>query len=170
MMVVMDGKQKMRMIPIRVLAVCLAAAGLTACAPTAPTRQAPQDAAVQCQVPTTGETLIGNWLSVASERGVAGAVRTLYTLNPDGTMVYVQQIKRPNSPSQGLHESGCWQRQGATLVLRTVLSNGSPVNLDDPIYTNHYEVVRADASGLRMRDGARLIDARRMSPGYRLPF
>lgn len=160
----------MRMIPIRVLGVCLAAAGLVACAPTAPVRQAQQDANVQCQAPTTGEALIGNWLSVASERGVAGAVRTLYTLNPDGTMVYVQQIKRPKSPSQGLHESGCWHREGSALVLRTVLSNGSAVNLDDPIYTNRYEVVRADASALRMRDGARLIDARRMSPGYRLPF
>ncbi|MER1968751.1 hypothetical protein [Castellaniella sp. GW247-6E4] len=159
----------MRLIPIRILGICLAAAGLAACAPTGPARKA-EPAVPQCQAAAAGDAMVGNWLSVASQRGVAGALRTLYTLNPDGTMVYVQQIKRPRAPSQGLHESGCWHREGTALVLRTILSNGSPVNLDDPIYTNRYEVQRADATTLRMQGVDGTVDARRMSPGYRLPF
>uniref|UniRef100_UPI00333E7C1B hypothetical protein n=1 Tax=Castellaniella defragrans TaxID=75697 RepID=UPI00333E7C1B len=163
----------MRVFPIRFLGTCLTAAALAACAPTAPNvpvRKAEQPVDVQCQAAAVGDALVGNWLNVASQQGVAGAIRTLYTLNPDGTMTYVQQIKRLRMPSQGLHESGCWYRDGKTLILRTVLSNGSPVNLDDPIYTNRYAILRADADNLRMRGIDGVIDARRMAPGYRLPF
>jgi len=162
------GDQDMRLIRFRILGACLAAAALAACAPTGSVRQ--QQTAPQCRPAAAGEAVVGNWLSVASQRGVAGAIRTLYTLNSDGTMVYVQQIKRPRTPSQGLHESGCWQREGQTLVLRTVLSNGSPVNLDDPIYTNRYEILDVDPARLRLRGAEGLVDVRRMSAGYRLPF
>lgn len=164
----MDRQLDTRQTPIRILGVCLAATVLAACAPTSPVRQQPD--VPQCQAAAPGEAMVGNWLSVSSQRGLAGALRTLYTLNADGSMVYVQQIKRPRTPSQGLHESGCWHRDGQTLVLRTILSNGSPVNLDDPIYTNRYDILRVDTTNLRMRGAEGLIDAKRMSPGYRLPF
>ncbi len=120
----------------------------------------------------TGDPLVGNWLSVSAQKGVAGALRTLYTLNSDGTMSYVEQIKRPRAPSQGLYEAGCWSREGQSLVLRTLESNGSPVNLDDPIYTNRYRVDRVNATEPRLssRAGTVTVKARRMSPGYRLPF
>lgn len=113
---------------------------------------------------------MGNWLSVSSERGVAGALRTLYTLHTDGTMDYVEQIKRPRTPSQGLHETGCWSHEGQTLVLRTLQSNSVPVNLNDPIYTNRYQVRQVTANELRLSGSNGAVRARRMSPGYRLPF
>jgi hypothetical protein len=95
----------------------------------------------------------------------------LYTLNADGVMAYTEQLKRGKNPSQGLDEGGCWRHDKQTLVLKTLESNGAPVNLDDPIYTNRYTVVSAGANALTLKaaDGA-TITARRMSPGYRLPF
>lgn len=162
----------MRLIRLSMAAIGAAALGaLTACAPTKPAVQP----AVQAPVPTcapaaAGDKLVGNWLSVTSQKGVAGALRTLYTLNPDGTMSYVEQIKRPRAPSQGLEESGCWSHEDGTLVMRTLESNGSRVNLKDPIYTNRYRVVRVDAVELRLLGANGAVRARRMSPGYRLPF
>lgn len=143
-------------------------AGCTSPAPTpVPTAAATLPA---CQAVHSDEVLIGNWLSVSNQKGVAGTLRTLYTLNADGTMVYVEQVKRPGKPSQGLHESGCWRRDGAQLVLQTLLSNGSPVDASDPIYVNRYQVQQAGAAELSMRGDAGAVRARRMSPGYRLPF
>lgn len=144
---------------------------LAACAPTTPpprvqaTAQPPS-----CVAAAPGDSLAGNWLSVSSEKGVAGALRTLYTLNPDGTMNYVEQIKRPRTPSQGLYETGCWSHEGQTLVLRTLRSNGVLVNLSDPIYTNRYRVQQVTTTELRMSGPNGAVRARRMSPGYRLPF
>lgn len=146
--------------------------GLSACAPTRPP-VAPAPAAVAapaCAPVPTGEKLVGNWLSVTAQKGVAGSLRTLYTLNPDGTMNYVEQIKRPRTPSQGLEESGCWSHEGGQLVLRTLESNGVQVNLKDPIYTNRYRIIRVDAAELRFQGANGQVRARRMSPGYRLPF
>ncbi|MFT0533232.1 hypothetical protein ACMHYJ_10465 [Castellaniella hirudinis] len=145
---------------------------LAACAPIAP---APPPAAAEavppaCTPAAPGEALVGNWLSVAAQQGVAGSVRTLFTLSSDGTMSYVEQVKRPRTPSQGLEESGCWSRQGDALVLRTLQSNGLPVSLDDPIYTNRYRVVRVDAASLRLQGPQGQVKAKRMAPGYRLPF
>lgn len=54
--------------------------------------------------------------------------------------------------------------------MRTLESNGSRVNLKDPIYTNRYRVVRVDAVELRLLGANGAVRARRMSPGYRLPF
>ncbi|WP_322995615.1 hypothetical protein [Castellaniella sp.] len=145
---------------------------LAACAPLQPASS--PDATAQtppaCVPAAAGDALVGNWLSVSTQKGVAGSVRTLYTLNPDGTMSYVEQVKRPRTPSQGLEESGCWSRQGADLLLRTLQSNGLPVSLDDPIYTNRYRVDRADANALRLQGPQGRVQAKRMSPGYRLPF
>ncbi|MBV2180437.1 hypothetical protein [Castellaniella sp. MT123] len=162
----------MRFIRLSMAAVGAAVLGsLAACAPTKPAvAPAVSIATPTCAPAATGDRLVGNWLSVTSQKGVAGALRTLYTLNPDGTMSYVEQIKRPRAPSQGLEESGCWSREGETLVLRTLESNGSRVNLNDPIYTNRYRVVRADATELRLLGTNGTVRARRMSPGYRLPF
>lgn len=151
------------------MAVCATAFWLTAC--TTPPK-APEQAAQlpACEAVGGDEVLVGNWLSVDSRKGVAGSLRTLYTLNPDGTMAYVEQLKRPGKPSQGLHESGCWQRDGDDLVLHTRASNGVPVDVADPIYTNRYRVDRVGATDLRMQGPQGAVRARRMSPGYRLPF
>jgi len=159
-------------IRIHVGVACAALLALAACAPIKP---APAPAAAPpvppaCTAAAAGDPLVGNWLSVGSQKGVAGALRTLYTLNADGTMNYVEQIKRPKAPSQGLYESGCWAHDGQTLILRTLESNGSPVNLDDPIYTNRHRVVRVNATELQLSGPDGAVKARRMSPGYRLPF
>jgi len=153
------------------MAAAVAAGVLAGCASTRPAATAEAQARPPaCTAAAAGDALVGNWLSVTAQKGVAGSLRTLYTLNPDGTMSYVEQVKRPRTPSQGLEESGCWTRDGDTLVLRTLESNGVPVNLDDPIYSNRYRIIRADASELRLQGEQGSIRARRMSPGYRLPF
>ncbi len=150
----------------------LAGALVAGCAaPSAPPPPPPVKAPPSCQAAAGGDALIGNWLSVRKQQGVAGELRTLFTLNPDGTMSYTEQLKRGKKPSQGLSETGCWKRDGQTLVLQTLLSNGEPVNLDDPIYTNRYAIVKTGGQEFSLRDdeGA-AIRAKRMSPGYRLPF
>ncbi len=134
--------------------------------PVAPVAQAPS-----CQAAAGNDTVVGNWLSVRREKGVRGELRTLFTLNPNGTMAYTEQLKRGKQPSQGLDETGCWHHDQGALVMRTLESNGAQVNLQDPIYTNTYTVISASADRLTLQssDGTR-INARRMSPGYRLPF
>jgi len=124
-----------------------------------------------CQAAAQGEALVGNWLSVRSQKGVSGELRTLFTLNADGTMAYSEQLKRGKHPSQGLSETGCWQRTQQTLTLRTLASNGAAVILDDPIYTNHYTIVSVSDKALSLTEAdGTALHARRMSPGYRLPF
>lgn len=136
---------------------------------------APKDkqaqAPVACTPVSEAESLLGNWLAVRSQKGVVGELRTLFTLQADGTMAYTEQLKRKGKPSQGLSETGCWYRQGQDLVLQTQESNGVLVELNDPIYTNRYAVISAKPDMLRLTtpEGVK-ITARRMSPGYRLPF
>ncbi len=86
-------------------------------------------------------------------------------------MSYTEQLSRPGKLPQGLSETGCWYRDGQAVVLRTVESNGSPVDLDDPIYVNRYAVTQESGNRVRLQssDGVRL-DARRMPPDYRLPW
>lgn len=117
------------------------------------------------------DAVLGNWLAVRSQKGVAGELRTLFTLQPDGSMAYTEQLKRPGQPSQGLSETGCWYRDGQDLVLQTQESHGLPVDLADPIYTNRYQVISVDDAMLRLvtPEGVQ-IHAKPMSPGYRLPF
>jgi len=124
-----------------------------------------------CTAAQPGDGLVGNWLAVRKQKGVAGELRTLFTLNADGTMAYAEQLKRPNRAPQGLSETGCWYRDGQSLVLRTYESNGLPVEFDDPIYINRYNIVDSSSKQLRLvtPDGA-TITAGQMSPGYRLPF
>src|SRR5690606_37462553 len=94
-----------------------------------------------CQAAAHGDTLVGNWLSVRKQKGVVGELHSLLTLHADGCMDYTEQLKRGNKPSQGLSETGCWQHKQQTLLVRTLHSNGVPVNLDDPIYINQYTIV-----------------------------
>jgi hypothetical protein len=159
---------------------CAAGAGLAVatvlagCATQAPAPQAAAPAEPQapaCQAAAAQDGIVGNWLSVRREKGVRGELRTLFTLNADGTMAYTEQLKRGKQPSQGLDETGCWSRKDNGLVLRTLESNGAQVALDDPIYTNTYTVVSSSPEKLTLKapDGA-VLNARRMSPGYRLPF
>ncbi|HUG58381.1 MAG TPA: hypothetical protein VL002_09125 [Candidimonas sp.] len=134
--------------------------------PPPPVKEAPK-----CQVAAPGDALVGNWLSVRKQKGVAGELRTLFTLHPDGTMAYTEQLKRGKNPSQGIDEAGCWKRDQQTLVLQTLLSNGAPIEASDPIYTNRYAIVSASGQVLNLKaPGGTAIKAKRMSPGYRLPF
>ena len=154
------------------LVVAVSLAGCVALAPAPGT--APDDAAAQmpsCKPAASNDPLVGNWLSVRKQKGVAGELRTLLTLHADGTMAYSEQLKRGKQPSQGLAEEGCWVHDQKTLTIRTLQSNGMPVNLDDPIYTNQYTIVSSAGQTLSLRDASGAsISAKRMSPGYRLPF
>src|SRR5690606_654716 len=86
---VMEGNQAMYRIRIHAWAACAAVlVTLAACAPIKPAQPPaePATARPSCVAAVAGDPLVGNWLSVSSQKGVAGALRTLYTLNPDGTM------------------------------------------------------------------------------------
>lgn len=154
-----------------VIAMAFAAALLAACAGPQPERKPEPPTGTECRAATAGDSLVGNWLSVRRQAGVTGELRTLFVFNADGTMRYGEQLARPRKAPQGLDETGCWHREGKTVVLRTVESNGSPVDLQDPIYVNRYQVTRegGDRIQLRAPDGAQL-DAKRMPPDYRLPL
>lgn len=145
---------------------------LASCAlPPTDTPDAREQTRPACSPSEAADGLIGNWLVVRTQKGVAGELRTLFTLNPDGSMAYTEQLKRPGSPSQGLSETGCWHREDQTLVMRTYESNGLPVDLDDPIYINRYPIVAADEKMLRLSTPEGVtITAGRVSAGYRLPF
>lgn len=157
----------MRLTKLIIASSCFVA--LVACAPIS--NQASQiTQTLQCTPVQPNDPLVGNWLSVNSQKGVAGALRTLYTLNADGTMTFNQQIKRNQNPSQGIYESGCWSRNGEILVLRTGESNGLPVNLEDPIYTDKFKIIGLNSTELKLQGDTGSLEAKRMSPGYRLPF
>ena len=124
-----------------------------------------------CQPAAAGDQLAGNWLSKHRQKGVVGELRTLFTLQTDGTMAYTEQVKRPNKPSQGLSESGCWSRKGNDLMISTQESNGVSTEPGDPIYQNHYNIVSLTARNLVLRDqSGTTYRLTKMSPGYRLPF
>ena len=154
------------------LSICVVGLVAGCAAPVPPAKPDSQAQALPACTPVAeAETLLGNWLVVRSQKGVAGELRTLFTLQADGSMAYTEQLKRPGQPSQGLSETGCWYREGQELVMRTQESNGLPVDLDDPIYTNRYSIISADEKMLRMTtpEGVN-VSAKKMSPGYRLPF
>ncbi|MBB5215845.1 hypothetical protein [Parapusillimonas granuli] len=153
-------------------AVCAAAllAACTAPSPAPRVETKPKEPPA-CVPAAANEKVAGNWLSVRTQKGVTGELRTLITLNPDGTMAYTELLKRGKHPSQGLYEAGCWKREQQTLTLQTLTSNGSPVEFDDPIYTNRYTIVSSTDKTLDLRSSEGvLLKGRRMSPGYRLPF
>lgn len=124
-----------------------------------------------CQPADATDQLVGNWLSKRQEEGVAGELRTLFTLQASGQMAYTEQLKRPNQPSQGLAEAGCWWREGDVLVLETRESNGLEVDTSDPIFTNRFTVIRLEAEKLLLSNpmGSN-YELTRTSQGYRLPF
>lgn len=124
-----------------------------------------------CEPAAADDTLIGNWLNKRTQKGVAGELRTLFTLQADGRMLYTEQLKRPRQPSQGLSESGCWWRDGDQLVLKTLESNGLAVDDSDPIYTNAYGISHQSDEKLKLRSSEGVsYETERTSPGYRLPF
>ncbi|NLC37613.1 MAG: hypothetical protein GX772_14470 [Alcaligenaceae bacterium] len=155
--------------PVLLAMAALAALMLAGCA--APRQEAAEPVDTRCTAAAAGDALTGSWLSVRKQAGVAGELRTHIVLYEDGTMSYGEQLSRRGKAPQGLAETGCWQREGHALVLRTIESNGSPVDLHDPIYINRYQITReaGDRLGLQSSDGVRL-DARRMPPDYRLPW
>lgn len=151
------------------LAVALAVvAGLAACA--VPQKSPPQDDLTTCRAAAPGDALVGTWLSIRKERGIAGELQTLFVLNADGTMAYAERLKRGRQPSQGLSEAGCWQREGSALKLRTLESNGSPVDPRDPIYVNTYQIERSSGTNLVVQHQGNRLEARKMPPDYRLPL
>lgn len=124
-----------------------------------------------CTAPASDEPVIGNWLNKRQEKDVNGELRTLFTLKADGSMLFTEQLKRPRQPSQGINESGCWARQGEQIILYTHKSNGMPVDIEDPIYTNRYQIISIDAETLVLQSQAgQQLATQRTSPGYRLPF
>src|SRR5690606_16208947 len=131
----------------------------------------PVDEVIRCKPAAAGDALVGSWLSVRKQTGVAGELHTHILLNQDGTMSYGEQLRRPRTPPQGLAETGCWQREGQSIVMRTLESNGSPVDTQDPIYVNRYEIKRESTQALALTgpDGVSL-NFKRMPPDYRLPW
>ncbi|MEZ2722266.1 hypothetical protein ACBP46_12685 [Paenalcaligenes hominis] len=156
----------------RMIGVMVLGGGLAACTSFPPPPAAPEaPKKTVCEPVSADDPLVGNWLSKRQEKGVAGELRTLFTLQADGRMLYTEQIKRPRQPSQGLSENGCWWRDGDQLILKTLESNGSPVDIEDPIYENRYSVSHSSTDKLRLQgsDGVQ-HNTTRTSPGYRLPF
>lgn len=158
---------------LRGLGVIIVGGVVAACGsfPPPPAPAPETDPTQVCQPVAAEDPLVGNWLSKRSQKGVVGELRTLFTLQADGRMLYTEQLKRPRQPSQGLSESGCWWRDGDVLVLKTLESNGVPVDADDPIYTNTYAISHSSTDKLRLRgsDGIE-HNTERTSQGYRLPF
>ncbi len=152
------------------LAGMAAAALLAGCASKAPPPAPAKAVSVVCKAVPADNPLVGVWLSVRKEKGIVGEVRTLFTFKPDGTMEYVEQLKRGRQPPQGLSESGCWSRASQTLLVRTTQSNGVPVDLNDPIYVNRYTIVSQMGKVLVLKGTDGTLTARRMPDGYRLPF
>lgn len=159
------------------MAVCASAGLLVAgCAITHPQKPPHRQAAhhpatsVRCQPAQPGDAAIGNWYGVRSQRGVAGKMHVLIHLRADGTMSYEEELKRGKRPSQALNETGCWRRDKQGLVLRTTMSNGDPVELADPIYTNRYAVRSQSRQHMELNGPFGPLGVRRMPGDYRLPF
>lgn len=165
------------MMPLRILqrlgVVVLVSSVLAACSSLTPPPPAKDKAKAPqiCEPAAADDALIGNWLNKRTQKGVAGELRTLFTLQADGRMLYTEQLKRPRQPSQGLSESGCWWRENDQLILKTLESNGLPVDDTDPIYTNAYIISHHNTDKLKLKSNEGVsYDTERTSPGYRLPF
>src|SRR5690625_1106374 len=70
----------------------LAAIVLAGCAAPRPDPATHDD--TRCTAPAPGDSLVGNWLSVRKQSGVAGELRTHIVLHADGTMSYGEQLSR----------------------------------------------------------------------------
>jgi len=147
--------------------------GLAGCANMHETSRQKPSAMAQaqpCAPAAAGDALVGNWMGVQKQKGVAGELHVLITLRADGAMAYGEQLKRGRRPPQGLNETGCWNRQGQSLVLRTTHSNGVAVEADDPIYTNQYAVRSASGARLVLAGPDGPLALRRMPDDYRMPM
>ena len=150
--------------------------GLAACVTTDPhtpskNQGSKYDAAFQgCTPASQNSPVVGNWLSTRIESGVAGEIRLQIRLHEDGSMHYVEQLKRGNKPPQTLSEVGCWYQEDADLVLRTTHSNGSQVEVSDPIYIQRHAVGEVNAKSMMLDINGKNIRLRRAKPDYRLPI
>src|SRR5690606_21719473 len=153
-----------------ILAGCAARKTGQAPSPAAPAAAPPQ---VACTPAEPGSRMVGTWQSNTRPRGVSGEFSALYTLAADGTMTYTTQLKIGKRIRPGLREAGCWQLAEGVLTLQTTRSNGEAVDTADPIYQNRYRVEKADDKRLTLRElraGGQVVTARRMPPGYHLPY
>lgn len=128
---------------------------------------------VVCSPAQAGSQLVGTWQSNTRPRGVAGDFSALIVLGADGSMAYDTQLKVGKRIRPGLREAGCWQVADGVITLQTVKSNGEPIDIDDPIYQNRYRIEKTEPARLTLRElrsGGQSITARRMQPGYRLPY
>jgi hypothetical protein len=123
---------------------------------------------VACAPSSGADQLLGTWYSVSTPRGVGGTQQTLLVLAPDGKMRYQTQLKIRNKARPGLDESGCWSFANGLYTMQTRESNGDPVDVSDPIYTNRYKVESVNRTTLVLRDvkAGEVLKARKMPPGY----
>ncbi|HEY9281626.1 MAG TPA: hypothetical protein VIP51_16280 [Eoetvoesiella sp.] len=124
----------------------------------------------QCRAAPANDPLVGTWLAVRKHKGVAGELHVLFALQADGTMAYNEQLKRGKTPPRELNETGCWHHDKSTLTLQTTKSNGAPIELDDPIYSNKFTIRSQDGKTLSLLGSDGQFKARRMPDGYRLPY
>ncbi|ARP91902.1 hypothetical protein CAL14_17750 [Bordetella genomosp. 9] len=125
---------------------------------------------VACAPSAGAEALLGTWYSVSTPRGMAGTQQTLMVLGADGKMRYQTQLKVNNRARPGLTETGCWTYANGMYTMQTTESNGDPVDVSDPIYTNRYRVESVNQNTLVLRDIKRgeVLRARKMPAGYAL--
>ena len=155
---------------MRLTGVVVFAGVLGACAPVPEKKPEPPAPKPVCQPAASGSPLVGNWLGSRKASGMTGELKVWLQLKADGTMVYSEQLQRKRKPPQSLSEDGCWRAEGQMLVLQTLNSNGVPVELDDPIYTNRYSVQSQTTRNLRLRGSEGELSVGRMPDNYRLPF
>lgn len=127
---------------------------------------------VACVPAQAGSPLVGTWYSVSTPHGMAGNLQVLTVLSEDGKMRYESQLKIGKKIRPALRETGCWTFADGVYTMQTTASNGDPVDVMDPIYTNKYKVESLNKSKVVMRElksGGQQITASKMSPNYRLP-
>ena len=151
-----------------VVSVIAAGVVLAGCA-VAPQKPA-KEQGTSCKAVSANDPFIGNWLAVRRYQGVPGELHMLISLKADGTMAYTEQLKRGKSLPRQLNETGCWSRNNSTLTLRTTQSNGVPVELDDPIYANQFEIRSQAGKTLTLVGPQGEIKAQRMPDDYRFPI
>jgi hypothetical protein len=137
-------------------------------APSSASQPASPSQPVACAPSAGADALEGTWYSVSTPRGMAGTQQTLLVLAPDGKMRYQTQLKIRNKSRPGLEEVGCWSFANGLYTMQTRESNGEPVDVSDPIYTNRYKVESVNRTTLVLRDvkAGEVLKARKMPPGY----
>ncbi|OZI40774.1 hypothetical protein CEG14_03165 [Bordetella genomosp. 1] len=128
---------------------------------------------VVCTPASANSPMVGTWYSVSRPRGFAGDFQSLTVLSADGTMSYETQLKVGKRTRPALRETGCWTHDNGIYTLQTTQSNGEPVDADDPIYRTAYKVESVDRTKLTLREmksNGQVVTARRMQPGYRMPY